>query len=216
MAPWGGLGVFPNIYRDMRHPEKYDKAVNVTYAFTYVLEAAIAIAGYLMFGEEVREEVTENIFLTQGYPKWLSILIVVAIAIIPLTKIPLNARPIISTCEIFLGLDVRAMGASSALSGMSNLMRGILRISIRVMVPVILVVIAIAVPSFDRVMSLLGSMACFTICIILPCAFHIKIFGKELSWKQRALDWFLIAVCTVLAIVGTVCSFLPKKLLGAA
>ena len=33
-APWGGHSVFPNIYRDMRHPVKYTRAINYTYIFT--------------------------------------------------------------------------------------------------------------------------------------------------------------------------------------
>jgi len=53
----------------------------------------MAIVGYLMFGSRVRDEITANIFLTKGYPNWLSVFIVVAIAIIPLTKIPLKYAP---------------------------------------------------------------------------------------------------------------------------
>ncbi|KAI7246306.1 vacuolar amino acid transporter-like protein 1, partial [Hortaea werneckii] len=34
MSPWGGHSVFPNIYRDMRHPYKYRRGVNITYSFT--------------------------------------------------------------------------------------------------------------------------------------------------------------------------------------
>lgn len=34
MSPWGGHSVFPNIYRDMRHPQKFKKAVEVTFTFT--------------------------------------------------------------------------------------------------------------------------------------------------------------------------------------
>jgi len=34
MSPWGGHSVFPNIYKDMRHPYKYAKSVDVTYSFT--------------------------------------------------------------------------------------------------------------------------------------------------------------------------------------
>lgn len=214
MAPWGGHSVFPNIYRDMRHPKKYTRAVNITYVFTYFLEAALAVAGYLMYGDSVLDEITSNIFRTKGYPRWISICIVIAIAIIPLTKIPLNARPIVSTIEIFCGLHSRALSGASSMDGMSGLSRGLLKISIRVLTTVSIVVIAIFVPSFDRVMSLLGSMACFTICIILPCAFHLKIFGKELSFKQRVLDWTLVIVCTILAILGTVAAFVPKHLLG--
>lgn len=34
MSPWGGHGVFPNIYRDMRHPHRYGQAVKTTFTFT--------------------------------------------------------------------------------------------------------------------------------------------------------------------------------------
>ena len=50
----------------------------------------MAIAGFLMFGDQVAVELTSSIFLTQGYPHALSILITAFIIIIPLTKIPLK------------------------------------------------------------------------------------------------------------------------------
>lgn len=56
----------------------------------YVLDLSMAVAGLLMFGEHVRDEITSNIFRTEGYPQSLSVCIVVFIAIIPLTKIPLK------------------------------------------------------------------------------------------------------------------------------
>lgn len=90
MSPWGGHSVFPNIYRDMRHPYKYRRGLNVTYAFTATLDLLMAVVGLLMFGDSVRDEVTKSIFLTEGYPEWLSVFVVVCVAIIPLTKIPLK------------------------------------------------------------------------------------------------------------------------------
>ncbi|KAI2487463.1 Vacuolar amino acid transporter protein 1 [Pyrenophora tritici-repentis] len=120
MSPWGGHSVFPNIYRDMRHPYKYRKAVNVTYGFTYLIDVGMACAGILMFGDNVREEVTSNIFLTAGFPKGISVFIAICIAIIPLTKIPLNARPIVSTLEVLFGLDTRSLAMSTSMDGMSG------------------------------------------------------------------------------------------------
>lgn len=61
----------------------------------------------------------------------------------------------------------------------------------------------------------MGTVACFTICIILPCGFHLKLFGKEISAAQKALDWSLIVVSAMFAIVGTVFNFIPKEKLGA-
>jgi vesicular inhibitory amino acid transporter len=61
-------------------------------------------------------------------------------------------------------------------------------------------------------MALMGSTFCFTICIILPLAFYLKLFGKEISLRERIFDWFLIVICSVMAIVGTVWAFLPQEI----
>lgn len=49
----------------------------------------MAVVGWVMFGDAILDEVTANIFLTSQYPRALSICIIVFIAIIPLTKVPL-------------------------------------------------------------------------------------------------------------------------------
>ncbi|KAI5364994.1 Putative amino acid transporter, transmembrane domain-containing protein [Septoria linicola] len=214
MSPWGGHSVFPNIYRDMRHPYKYRRGVNITYAFTFGLDLLMAVVGLLMFGDGVKDEVTRNVLGLDGYPAFLSVFIVVCVAIIPLTKVPLNARPIVSTLELFLGLDARSMGDGQATHGCSGLTRGIMKITVRVLCVISFVLLAILIPQFDTIMSLLGAVACFTICLILPCAFHLKLFGNELSKRQKTVDWVLIVVSTVLAVVSTAFNFVPKDKLG--
>ncbi|PSN59891.1 hypothetical protein BS50DRAFT_579694 [Corynespora cassiicola Philippines] len=215
MSPWGGHSVFPNIYRDMRHPYKYRRGVDITYIFTYIIDLGMACAGILMFGDGVRDEITSNIFLTDGYPKGVSVFIAICIAIIPLTKIPLNARPIISTLEVLFGLDNRSLAASSSLNGMSGLSRGIFKVVLRIITIIAFVFIAIIFPSFDRIMTLLGSVACFSICIILPLAFHLKLFGKDIGKTEKTMNWVLIVVSTIMALVSTVFACIPKEYLGA-
>ena len=65
-APWGGHSVFPNIYKDMRHPHKYSKSVDITYSLTFGLDMSLAFIGALMFGNLVKDEVREA-FLAQKY-----------------------------------------------------------------------------------------------------------------------------------------------------
>lgn len=211
MSPWGGHSVFPNIYRDMRHPYKYRKGVNITYVFTFIIDVAMAAAGILMFGDDVLDEVTNNIFLTKGYPAGLSIFIAACIAIIPLTKVPLNARPIISTLEVLFGLDSRVLSASSSMNGMSGFSRGIFKMALRIGTTILFVIIAILFPSFDRIMTLLGSVACFSICIILPLAFHLKLFGHEISSGEKTMNWVLIIMSTVMAVISTIFACAPKE-----
>jgi vesicular inhibitory amino acid transporter len=168
-----------------------------------------------MFGDGVMTELTANIIDTSGYPRVLSIILSIFIAIIPLTKVPLNARPIVSTLEVLCGLDAHAIASSEPLTGLSSYTRGILKVAIRVLVIVIFVIIAIIFPAFDSIMAFMGSALCFTICVILPLLFYLKIFGKEISLKERVLDYLLIVICSILATVGTVWAFLPKTMIGA-
>lgn len=214
MSPWGGHSVFPNIYRDMRHPQKYHKALAITYTFTFLLDLSMAVSGYLMYGDGVLDEITSNILFTKHFPHALSVCIVAFVAIIPLTKIPLNARPIISTIEILTGLDPRTVSNSEALVGMTGWSRGVLKFSVRIATILLLVIIAIIFPSFDRIMALLGSALCFSICIILPLAFYLKLFGREISPLERTTDWVLMVLCTIMALVGTVWACLPREILG--
>ncbi|KAF2861962.1 hypothetical protein K470DRAFT_256495 [Piedraia hortae CBS 480.64] len=208
MSPWGGHAVFPNIYRDMRKPYKYRRGVNITYMFAFTIDISMAVIGYLMFGDGVADEITRNILTTQGYPHFLNMVIIVCVAIIPVTKIPLNAHPIVSTLEVLLGLDQRALANAQPITGMTGYTRGILRFVLRVACPVVFVLLAILVPQFDTIMSLMGAIACFTVCIILPCAFHLKLYWNTLSPWHRIMDIVLIGISAVLAVVGTASNFL--------
>lgn len=69
-----------------------------------------------MFGDGAADEITSNILALEGYPKGLSVAMVAFIAMIPLTKTPLNSRPIITTLEIVLG--VKSLQESSLKSGL--------------------------------------------------------------------------------------------------
>lgn len=214
MSPWGGHGVFPNIYRDMRHPHKYGRAVKITFTFTYLLDATAGVAGLLMFGDDVMDAITSNILTTAGYPQALTYLMCGLIAIIPLTKIPLNARPIISTAEVILGVHQQAIADSSAMVGRSTYFRGILKIVIRVMTIFLFLIIAVLFPAFDSIMAFMGSALCFTICVTLPLLFYLKLFSGQIKGFERAYIYALLAMSIVLSAVGTVFSFLPRSMLG--
>ncbi|KAI1183731.1 transmembrane amino acid transporter [Nemania serpens] len=215
MSPWGGHSVFPNIYRDMRHPYKYKRAVGYTFSFTFFVDASVAIVGLLMFGDGVRDEITANILETTGYPNVLNILLVIFIAIIPLTKVPLNAQPIITTAEVLFGLRQQVMAEESPLVGLSSTSRGLLKALIRVVTQLVFLGIAILFPAFDSIMAFMGSALCFTICVTLPLAFYLKLFNREILAAERILCWSVMLLSLTISVIGTVWAFLPKKLIGA-
>lgn len=120
-----------------------------------------------------------------------------------------SARPLIATAEVLCGLNSSDSHSSQDSSEEPKKAALIGKALIRVFVLVLIVFIAIVFPSFDRIMALMGSLLCFTICIILPLAFYLKIFGNEISLSERIFDWFLVIVSSVMAIVGTTWAFLP-------
>lgn len=63
-------------------------------------------------------------------------------------------------------------------------------------------------------MALIGASLCITICIILPVAFYLKIFGRSILFWERVVDWVLLGVGSVMAVVGTAWAFIPKENLG--
>lgn len=131
----------------------------------FVIDASVAVVGYLMFGDGVRDSVTNNILRVTGYPAVLKVLLVIFIAVIPLTKIPLNAQPIISTMEVITGVRQQVVAESDTMVGLSPTSRGIVKVAIRLMTLLTFLVISIVFPAFDTIMAFMGSTLCYTICI---------------------------------------------------
>jgi len=160
------------------------------------------------------------------------------VAIIPLTKIPLNARPIVSTIEVILGLHQQTVSDSSGLVGRSMYFRGIMKIAIRILIVVVFLIISIIFPAFDSIMAFMGSALCFTICVTyvfpcsllfqhrpffadsisrlrLPIAFYLKLFQDEIPPREKLIATSIMILSTCLSVTGTIWAFLPKSLIGA-
>lgn len=211
MGPWGGHSVFCNVYRDMRHPWKFKRAITVSYGITYLLDLSMAVCGYLMFGVFVRDEITKSVFETKGYPEAVNAAIVLMIAVVPLTKMALNTRPIATTVDVLLGIDQRVISASTGAPGSiagSALGRSISRAVVRVVVNALPVVLGIYVPEFDKIMSVLGSGLCYAICIVLPVSFYLRCYADQIGALERVALYGLLATAVVLGGIGTVWAFL--------
>lgn len=118
-----------------------------------------------MFGDDVRDEITSNLLMEASYPRVLTVFMTFFVAIIPLTKIPLNARPIVSTIEVLFGLNTQTVADNAGFIGRSMYFRGVMKVVVRVVVIIVFLVIAILFPAFDSIMAFMGSALCFTICV---------------------------------------------------
>ena len=62
----------------------------------------------------------------------------------------------------------------------------------------------VAIPDFDRIISLMGSALCYAISIVLPLLFHVRLLDETLSPAQKVLDYTLIVIGCVFSVLGTV------------
>ena len=200
----------------MRHPQKFNGAIRTTYGFTYGLDLSLAVVGYLMFGEQVLDEVTANLLGSASYPRALSLIIVVLIAMIPITKMPLSNRPVMDTFNKKFMIDPRQMDPEARTISEKSTKHRLARATIAIAVNIVELGVALAIPDFDSIMALMGSAFCFFICVILPLIFYLRIFwgSDELTLFRKVFCFFAIAVSAALAIVGTIFAILPKEKLG--
>ncbi|CAG8446973.1 5594_t:CDS:2 [Ambispora gerdemannii] len=204
MAGFTGHAVFPTVYRDMENPKEYPRMVNLTYAMTTIVYLAMAVCGYLMFGNTTMQEITQNIMATPGYNRLLNQMVIWLVAINPIAKYALTLNPINLTLEIYYNTipwienwSHRGRGRRTALT-----------LFTRILISTIVVIVAIQYPGFDRVMGILGSFFSYTISAIFPCLCHLRLYGREISRREKLLNWTIILVCSCLATLGTTWAFL--------
>jgi vesicular inhibitory amino acid transporter len=211
MSPWGGHAVFPNIYRDMRHPSKYGSCLTTTYYVTFLIDICTAILGFLMFGVEVSDEVSKSILLTQGYPASLGLLMTALIAIIPIAKSPLSVRPIVSTLDALFNLN--ELPEDAAIPRKVN-WKKLARYTLRPIVVGLNVYFSIIYPSFDRIIGLLGSTMITTICVVGPITFFHKLYYGRIPKYQFWINNLLMFIFSIIGVVGTVWCFLPEEIVA--
>lgn len=100
---------------------------------------------------------------------------------------------------------------SHSLSAAKPTTRSFLRLIIKVATSLAILLIAIFIPSFDRVMGLLGAFSVFLICAIGPISANIVLHRRSMSYAHIAVDVILLVISIGMAAVGTVWVFLPKQ-----
>ncbi|CAO3654354.1 unnamed protein product [Mucor fragilis] len=207
MSGFAGHAVFPSIYRDMENPKQYNHMVNITYQITAVIYILMAIVGYLMFGQEALQEITQNLALIDEYSQVLNRFAIWLLVLTPIAKYGLMMQPLNMSWELVLLNNPRFESWWSV-----NWRKNAITIVGRSLVTAVLVYIALVFPGFDKVMSLLGALFSFTISIIFPLICHLQLFKEKLSISETLLNWLLLAVSILMAVFGTIWSIRPSEL----
>ncbi|CCH60811.1 hypothetical protein TBLA_0D03110 [Henningerozyma blattae CBS 6284] len=203
-ACWGGHAVFPNLKTDMRHPYKFKSCLKKTYKITALTDFSTAIVGFLMFGNSVKGEITKNVMITKGYPEFIYLLISFSMAMIPIAKTPLNARPIISVLDTLMNIN----HIEFKYTGFNLKLAKFLQIWNKIFVNISFIVVAILFPAFDKLIAFLGAGLVFFICLILPCSFYLKICKYTIKPWERIACITTIVVSIILGVLGVTAAIL--------
>ncbi|CAI9276975.1 unnamed protein product [Lactuca saligna] len=177
--------VFPTLYTSMRDQRQFKKVLLLCFIFCTITYSSMAILGYLMFGSNLNSQITLNL----PTDKLSSRIAICTTLVNPIAKYALMVTPIVDTLEErFLSFyNTRKF---------SLLIRTSLVIST--------VVVALSLPFFGYLMSLVGAFLSVTASIILPCLCYLKISGsyRRLGFESVVIG-LIVVIGVVVAVVGT-------------
>jgi len=212
MAGFGAHAALPSLARDMAEPHRFNEAMNYSFSFATTIYALIGIVGYLMFGNDVNDEISQNLLQVPGYSPALNKLALWMLVLTPLTKFALSTRPLNIALEALFGIDDNApddvfeVDQKSSMILARNLNRSLKRVLVaceRITFVCLTVAVSILVPNFGSIMAVLGSFSVFALCVIGPIAAKMS-----LERKATAVDITILISSVAMALWGTVAALL--------
>ncbi|XP_022854850.1 amino acid transporter AVT1J-like [Olea europaea var. sylvestris] len=186
--------VFPTLYTSMRNQKKFSKVLLICFLVCTISYASMAVLAYLMFGSKVQSQVTLNLPTNKISSK----VAIYTTLVNPIAKYALMVTPIVRAVENHF----RSFHNTRLVS---ILWRSTLVISS--------IIVAIAIPFFGYLMSLVGAFLSITASVILPCLCYLKISGIHQRFGFEMM--FIIGIVVIgvaIMIVGTYTSL--KEIIG--
>ncbi|CAG8725552.1 7877_t:CDS:2, partial [Cetraspora pellucida] len=185
---FGGNVVYPHIQASMKKKKDWPKVVMLAKLTITSMYLLIGIPAYLTYGRSTKSPI--YLSLPSGF--------IVDITMIMITMHVLSALPVYQTA-FSLELE-NYLFANISRESSKIILRTILRLTIVFFT----VYIAITVPYFTNIMSLLGAMGNGVLLMILPMLVWIKLFGwNNISSLEKVWAIFILFFALFGAIVGT-------------
>ncbi|CAI0409880.1 unnamed protein product [Linum tenue] len=175
-----GHAVFPNIYSSMARPNQYPALLLACFIVCTVMYVGVGVMGYTMFGEATESQFTLNMpshLLASKIAVWTTV-------VNPFTKYALTMTPVAMSLEELIPSNKRSY---------------LHVIAIRTLLVISTLAVAISVPFFGPVLSLIGSLLTMFVTLILPCASYLSILRNKVNRYQ-------VSLCVLVIAVGLICS----------
>ncbi|KAL8160945.1 hypothetical protein V2J09_012434 [Rumex salicifolius] len=175
--------VFPTLYTSMRKKHHFSQVLFICFFWSTITYASMAIIGYLMFGSNVQSQITLNLSTL----KLSSKVAIYTTLVNPMSKFALMISPVVSAIE-------------SCFPRMRK--KRTFRLLIRTTLVLSNVVVALTVPFFAYLMSLVGAFLSITASITLPCLCYLKI-DSGCGKSERVVIVGVVFFSVVIVVFGT-------------
>ncbi|CAO3652648.1 unnamed protein product [Cunninghamella blakesleeana] len=184
---FGGNIVYPHVEASMKHPKSWKKVCISSLSTCALLYFLVAVPGYYVYGDQVKSPIYDSI--SDGIPK--------IIAIVLMTVNIIVSSPILLTsfsldCEELANVTVERFGKWGEFA---------IRAVFRIILMVIVTVIAVSVPLFSALMSLIGAFANCLLVFVFPVAFYLKLTGLR---NKPIYELVWCALIIILGLVGLI------------
>ncbi|KXN74020.1 hypothetical protein CONCODRAFT_77036 [Conidiobolus coronatus NRRL 28638] len=188
---YGGNVVYPHVEASMARPKQWNKALYSAMLTITTMYLLVAIIGYYVYGTGVLSPILYGI--TQGAN---TIVGLVAVTIHVVMATPVYLCSFCLEVETNFKIDTRHM---------SRIREFVIRFVFRSATVVILTAIAVFVPYFKILMSLIGAIGNCMVIFIIPLTCHYKLFGwRHRPWYELVLGVLIIIVAIFGLVMGSI------------
>jgi vesicular inhibitory amino acid transporter len=192
---FSGHAIIPSIYTSMARPQDYEKMITYTFLAVTSCCLIVALSGYYMFGSSVDDQITLSLENFSGGGNIMMTTLTWLMILTAFSKFTLTAFPLaLGIEEIF----APCIPSDYVMEWVSSLIKLFLIGSS--------LTVAIFVPSFSLLCSLVGLICTMIVSVIFPAAAHLKLFGAQLPLWEKIIDWFFVISGTCMTIIGTISS----------
>ncbi|XP_028754074.1 amino acid transporter AVT1I-like [Neltuma alba] len=178
--------VLPTLYNSMRNKSQFSNVLLVCFSVCTLGYAAAAILGYLMFGQQVESQVTLN--LPTG--KFSSQVAIYTTLVNPIAKYALMLTPIVNAVKKLVSCQYNNKRLTHLIVSTSLLIST--------------VIVAVAIPLFGYLMSLVGALLSVSASILVPSVCYLKISGAYKTFgSQMIINYGIVIMGLAIAAVGT-------------
>lgn len=190
---FSGHAIIPSIYTSMARPQQFESMITFTFTAVTFCCLVVAVSGYYMFGSTVDDQITLSLEEHSGDGNIMMTTLTWLMILTAFSKFTLTAFPLaLGLEEIFAPL----IPSDEVMEWVSSFIKLILIGSS--------LSVAIFVPSFSLLCSLVGLICTMIVSVIFPAAAHLKLFGMQLPFWEKAIDWIFIISGVFMSILGTI------------